>query len=290
MRAQTAQYVYAVVFFFGIAISPVRADALFFSAIPLQEPKREKVLYSVVADKLGKTLGMPVDFRVSNDYQHTLSMFRDGDIDLAWVGGVTGLLARRADPEARAIVKGFEDQFFQSLLIANHKTGLKPQQAIPEEIRGLSMVMASPLSTSGRVMPEYLLHQHFGQPIREVFSEIGLSGTHERTIQWVAAGKYQLGAVDFRVWYSMLQERRFDASLVHVVWQSPYFPDYHFIVRGDTEKKFGKGFVSKLQSALLAMNGDGRVMNIFRRSHFLEAGNRDFAEIERAAKFLGLLE
>ena len=54
-------------------------------------------------------------------------------------------------------------------------------------------------STSGRVMPEHFIRQHFGRAPDQVFSRVGFSGDHSRTIQVVQSGAFEVGALDFTV-------------------------------------------------------------------------------------------
>lgn len=266
------------------------ATTLNFSAIPHQDSRNETALYSILARKLSDELGLEVRFVPSRDYQHTVTQFAQNDIAFAWFGGLTGLLARRSDPGAQVIARGFEDRFFKSLLIANRKTGLKPQTDLPSEVQGLSLAMGSELSTSGRLFPEYFLQNHLGKPISSVFPKITFSGGHEKTVRLVEQGQYDLGFVNYRIWFDLLQRGRIDTDHVHVIWESPTYPDYHFLVRSDIEEQFGKGFRNKLQDALLSLSSDGRVTRVLRRSHFVKASNEDVAPVEAAAKALGLID
>lgn len=279
-----------VVLFACVACSRSFAETLYFSAIPLHDPAQEKLLYSVVSKKLAAKLNMNVEFIPSNDYEQTLELFQQGNIALAWFGGVTAMIARQRDPGAQAIVQGYEDQFYKTLLIANRRTGLEPSKEIPSGIRGMSLALGSELSTSGRLFPEYYLLQRFGEPIKKVFKKIGFSGLHEKTIEWVEQGLYDIGWVDYRVWYDLVHKGRINTNRVSVIWESPRFSDYQFVTRSDIEKTFGAGFRAKLQRALLALSADGQVMKIFARSHFIAASNEDFADVSNAALAIGLVD
>ena len=49
-------------------------------------------------------------------------------------------------------------------------------------------------------MPEYFLRRRFGgRAPEEVFSRVGFSGDHSRTIQLVQSGAYETGALDYSV-------------------------------------------------------------------------------------------
>lgn len=266
------------------------AQTLYFSAIPHHNRVQEELLYSMVAKHLTERLNMPVEFIASSDYHETLSLFGQRKIAFAWFGGLTGLLAKNSDPNAQAIVMGFEDQFFKTLLIANYSSGLSYSNELPSKLRGKTLALGSELSTSGRLFPEYFLQQRFGEPIANVFTKIGYSGRHEKTIHWVEQGLYDVGAVNFQVWYALLQKGRINTARVGVIWESPPYSDYHVLACSDLDKRFGEGFQRKLESAMLSMNANGQLMKIFGRSHFVKASKRDFTDVERAAKQLGLID
>ena len=74
-----------------------------------------------------------------------------------------------------------------------------------------------------------------------------------------------------------------------MIWKTPGYPDYNWSIRGDVDKKFGAGFIKKVQSALLAMN-DPDLLKSFPREAFIPASNSDYAPIEETAKAIGLID
>ena len=210
-------------------------------------------------------------------------------MQLAWFGGFTGVQARREVPDSQAIAQGAEDVAFKSFVIANTKTGLKPVKEFPKEIAGKSFTFGSRGSTSGRLMPEYFIRKGFGgRNPDEVFSRVGFSGDHSRTIQLVQSGAYEVGVVDFTVWDLDSKAGKVDPSQVIVIWESPTFPDYQWTVRGDVDRTYGAGFKEKLRAALLAID-DPAILTPFARSKFIPAKNSDYAPLEEVAKAANLL-
>ena len=75
-----------------------------FSAIPNQNATELKAKFDPMAAHLADELGVPVEFVPSADYKASVEMFKNGQIQLAWFGGVTGVQAHHAVAGARAIV------------------------------------------------------------------------------------------------------------------------------------------------------------------------------------------
>ena len=270
------------------AAFPQDRPAFVFTAIPDQDETRLVERFTRVADYLQGRLGLPVKYLPVKSYPAAVTAFTNGQVQLAWFGGFTGVQARRQVAGSEAIAQGAEDVAFKSFFIANTKTGLAPSKEFPKAIAGKSFTFGSRASTSGRLMPEYFVRSAFGRGPEEVFSRVGFSGDHSRTIQLVQSGAYEVGALDFSVWELDRKAGKLDPAQVTVIWETPTFPDYQWTVRGDVEKVYGAGFKDKLAAALLAIN-DPAILDQFARSKFIPAKNSDYGPIEEVGKVTNLL-
>ena len=240
------------------AAGPVRAQGarpvFVFTGIPDQDESRLVERFGRVAAYLEGRLGVPVRYIPVKNYPAAVTAFTNGQVQLAWFGGFTGVQARRAVPGSLAIAQGAEDAAFKTYLIANARTGLAKAGAFPSAIAGRTFSFGSRASTSGRLMPEYFIRQAFpGKTPEEVFAKVGFSGDHSRTIQLVQSGAFEVGAVDYSVWDLDSRAGKVDAAQVSVIWESPGFPDYQWTVRGDADASFGAGFTARLTQALVGI-------------------------------------
>ena len=276
----------------AVMISPAQADeakTLVFSAIPDQDETALKARFGKVADYLSKTLDIPVKYVPVKSYAAAVTSFRNDQVQLAWFGGLSGVKARLLTPGAQAIAQGEEDPNFHSYIIAHSSTGLKASDDFPKEIAGKSFTFGSKGSTSGRLMPEYHIRQNLEKSPDDIFKTVGFSGNHSRTVTLVESGAYEIGAVNFKVWDKMVEEKKVDTSKVTAIWKTPAYPDYQWTLRGDVDAKWGEGFSEKVKQALLSMD-DPELLAAFPRSSFISATNEDFLPIEETAKEIGLLD
>ena len=262
---------------------------LAFTAIPDQDESRLVERFGRVATFLQGQLGVPVIYVPVKTYPAAVTAFTNNQVQLAWFGGFTGVQARRAVPGSEAIAQGVEDTKFRSFFIANTKLGLARAEAFPKGIAGHSFSFGARASTSGRVMPEYYIRQAFGEAPDKVFTRVGFSGDHTRTLQLVQSGAYEVGAMDFTVFDLEKQAGRVDPAQVSVIWETPPFPDYNWTVRGDVDARFGAGFRDKLRAALIACH-DPAILSQFARTGFIAAANADYAPIEQVAQQTELLD
>ena len=272
-----------------LLILNVHAEALVFTAIPDEDESKLKERFGPMSEYLSKTLDIEVSYVPVKSYAAAVSAFRNGQVQLAWFGALSGVQARSTVPNSLALAQGFEDQAFWTYLIAHKSTGLKVGDVIDKSMRGMTMTFGSKSSTSGRLIPEFYLTERFGESPDKVFEKVGYSGNHSRTLRLVESGSYDIGAINYAVWERELAAGNIDTDAVTVIWKTPAYPNYQWSIRGDVDAQFGAGFSDKVKAALLAMN-DPKLLKSFARSGFIPAQNSDYAPIKRTAQQVGLID
>ena len=261
-----------------------------FTGIPDQDESRLVERFGRVASYLQEKLGVPVKYIPVKNYPAAVTAFTNGQVQLAWFGGFTGVQARRAVPGSQAIAQGAEDAAFKTYFIANTALGLDKSSDFPKATAGRTFTFGSRASTSGRLMPEHFIRQAFpGKTPEEVYARVGFSGDHSRTIQLVQSGAYEVGALDYTVWGLDTRAGKIDDKAVKVIWESPIYPDYQWTVRGDVDKTYGEGFTERLKQALIEVK-DPAILEPFGRSKFIAVTNDDYAPLIEVGKSTGLLD
>jgi len=265
------------------------AKPFVFTAIPDDNEARLRERFDKVAAYLSKQLKVEVKYVPVKTYAASVTAFKNNQVQMAWFGGLSGLQARLAVPGSQAIAQGEEDKQFVTYFIANAATGLKEGTELPKGVAGKTFTFGAKDSTSGRLMPEYFIRQAYGKSPEEVFSRVGFSGDHSKTIALVQSGAYDVGAVNYTVWNLETKEGKVDPAKVSVIWKTPTYQDYQFTVRGDVDKEYGPGFTKRLTEALLAIK-DPDLLASFPRKGFVPAKNEDYEVLRTVAKSIGLLD
>ena len=264
-------------------------ETLYIGGIPDQETSLLVRRFDGLAHYLSDKLGVPVKYKASIDYAAVVTAFANGDLHLAWFGGLTGVQARKQSPGAKAIAQRPRDTEFVSAYIVQSDL---PAQEL-QDLAGLTFTFGSINSTSGHLMPRHYLVQAGIDPDSDFNGLPNFSGSHNTTWKLVESGSFQAGALNKTVWENAVSGNRIDVSKVRQMSVTPPYFDYNWSARGDLDESFGVGFTQRLQDALLNMHLDSSqsdLLEAFRTDSFITSKNENYADIESVAKSLGMLE
>jgi phosphonate transport system substrate-binding protein len=272
-----------------------KTQPLTTGAIPDQDPEKLQRLYGKLAKYLEAELNVPVVYKPVTDYTAAVTAFKVGDLDLVWFGGLTGVQARLQVPGAEAIAQRDIDAQFHSVFIANKASGIQSVQDIKglTALKGRTFTFGSESSTSGRLMPQYFLQQA-GMQLSDFKGEVGFSKSHDATLELVTAGTYEAGALNEQVWLSRLKEGKVDQNTVEVIWRSPAYYDYHWVVNPEVKKRYGEDFPQKVQAALMKLDPkvpeQKEILELFGAEKFIPTQNSNYARIEAIGREIGKIK
>ena len=257
------------------------------AGIPDQNSDKLARRYEALTEYLSNELGVEVEFVPTVDYAATVIGFKQGDIQMAWFGGLTGVQARLAVPGSEAIVQRPRDAEFHSKFIV----GTDVDARTLEDLAGLTFTFGSESSTSGHLMPRFFLLQAGIDPATDFNGKPNFSGSHDTTWKLVESGAFQAGALSEAVWDAALSEGKIDASRVRVLTTTPPYFDYNWTIRGDADDTYGDGFTEKVRQALLKIDGETpEILNLFSADSFVETSNDNYDAIRDVAELLGIID
>ncbi len=293
------------VFFIGLVLSIIlvacapaaaeqEVEPFVIGAIPDQDPDLLQRRFGLLSEYLNEELGVPVEYIPVTDYAASVTAFRVGDLDMVWVGGLTGVQARLQVDDAQAILQRDGDDQFHSVFIANADSGLEPIDDVSglSQLEGHSFTFGSESSTSGRLMPQYYLGQA-GVELSEFKGEAGFSGSHNTTIELVEAGSYEAGSLNEQVWLSSVESGDVDLERVQVIWRTPAFYDYHWVIRPDVVERFGDDFITRVSQAFTQLDIDNpdhkEILDLFSAQAFIVTEDGNYLQIESVGQEIGLI-
>ena len=281
-----------------VACAPSKGDQdtapFVIGAIPDQDPDLLQRRFGILADYLKEELNVPVEYIPVTDYAASVTAFRVGDLDMVWFGGLTGVQARLQVDDAQAVIQRDNDDQFHSIFIANTDSGISPFEDVDglSQLEGHSFTFGSESSTSGRLMPQFYLSQA-GVELSELKGEAGFSGSHDTTIELVEAGSYEAGVLNEQVWLSHLESGDVDLEKVQVIWRTPAFYDYHWVIRPDVVERYGEGFIERVTKAFTQLDSDNpdhkEILDLFSAEKFIVTENGNYIEIETVGRDIGMI-
>jgi phosphonate transport system substrate-binding protein len=271
------------------------AEPFVIGAIPDQDPELLQRRFGLLADYLSEELGVPVEYIPVTDYAASVTAFRVGDLDMVWFGGLTGVQARLQVDDAKAILQRDIDEQFHSVFIANTDSGITPIDDISglSQLEGHSFTFGSESSTSGRLMPQYYLGEA-GVELSDFKGEAGFSGSHNTTIELVEAGSFEAGVLNEQVWLSSVESGEVDLDRVQVIWRTPAYYDYHWVIRPDVVERYDEEFVDLVTQSFTQLeinNPDHKeILDLFSAEKFIVTENGNYIQIESVGREIGLIK
>jgi phosphonate transport system substrate-binding protein len=205
---------------------------------------------------LTKALGVPTRMRYATDYAGIIEAVRAGQIQGAHFGAAQyALLFKTSGGNAEPLVKeinAYGTPGYQSIIIVRADSGLNSV----EGLKGRTLAFPDPNSTSGYVVPTYLLGK-LGYMKPGFFGRTGFAGNHEQAILAVANKTYDAAAT-FR--YSdaasqpsrLVEKGMIPAGAVRAIWNSDFIPDGPFAIR----KELPAALKAELATAFIRMPAD----------------------------------
>jgi phosphonate transport system substrate-binding protein len=265
------------------------------SAIPDQDPVKLTTINQTMASYLAGQLGRKVEFVPVTDYAASVSLFRSGDLDMVFFGGLTGVQARLQTPGATLLAQRDIDDAFQTVFIASAGSGLTPITDVKQlsGVKGKRFTFGSESSTSGRLMPEYFLDQAGLSSEKDFNGPPGYSGSHDKTIDLVQSGTYEAGALNLQVWKTRKEKGTVDLTKVSELFVTPTYHDYHWLAGPKTNERFGAGFTDKVSAALTGLDGNdpehAQLLALYGAKRFIPTQVENYREIEQIGRKLKLI-
>jgi phosphonate transport system substrate-binding protein len=255
--------------------------------IPDVDPETAIERNTALADYLESELDASVDLRTTTDYAGLVQAMSAEQVDLAYFGGVSYVLAHHR-ANAKPIVVGSEDGTtdWHSVFIAHESTSVATMADVKESAGELDLVFGDPLSTSGTVMPTYYLRRQHDMNPELSFDSLTHVGAHDAVMEAVAGGNSDLGALNARIYDSLVEDGT-EAESVTAVWRTPGFADYPWAV----DASLDDGTVSSIRNAFTSLDDKGKDAVLAQQNvdRYVEASHEDFEELNDAVEMAGLL-
>jgi len=210
-------------------------DALTFAIIPTEETVAELQLYKPVTDRLAKMTGKKIQFFMPTSYASVVEGLLSKFVDVAVLGPYTYVIANSKDPNVEVFAtyakkKGHmqeEGPGYKAALIS--KKGSKFTSI--DSLKGSTLALADPGSTSGNLMPRVVFSKVVNMDIDKFFGKVIYSGSHELSAVAVDKGKVDAAFVATHRFDNVVNKGEIKLEDVNVLWESKPIPQDPFVYR-----------------------------------------------------------
>jgi len=266
------------------------SKTLYIGGIPDQNLSVLEERFGSVADHLSSELGVDVEYVPVVDYSSLVTAFKNGEIMLAWFGGLTGLQAKSFTPGATSIVQRPLDQKFTSVFVVDAESSIDSLA----ELAGTSFTFGSTNSTSGHLMPRSFLLAAGVDPETDFRGVPNFSGSHDLTWKLVESGSFEAGALNAAVWKRAVSDGDVDLSKIRVLEETPEYVDYQWLAHPDLETSWDNALTADVKNALLGISQstdrEKRILELFETDSFVAVDESDYDDLEQIARSLNMLQ
>ncbi|MCL7488713.1 MAG: phosphate/phosphite/phosphonate ABC transporter substrate-binding protein [Desulfobulbaceae bacterium] len=256
------------------ALQSANAELIFhFGVIPRDNPRLAYEKYQPLLDYLGRETGLQIELLLKNTYEETVRSLGDGEIDFALLGPLTYLDAynRFGTPPIVKSITEEGEPFYFSVMVAPSGNEFRDLS----DLRGKKLAFASLWSTSGNLMPRYMLA--WGGIHLDKLETYNNFNYHETVVKKVLSQEYDAGGIR-----KSIADRYLQYGLQIIATSEP-IPTGPVVVSPETPY----AVVRKIQDALLSMKDkeNGRLvlqqLDPDLQGGFISASDADYSGIRK---------
>jgi phosphonate transport system substrate-binding protein len=242
----------------GSPASPGGGDTMVFAAVPSEESTSLQQSYAAVLAMLERETGTTIEFQNATDYAAVIEGMRAGQIDIAFFGPFSYVLAKGQDPGITPVASSVdaqgEEPGYQSYGITSAGSDITDLAGFA----GRTVCFVDPNSTSGYLYPTAGLMEAGVDPaagLTPVFA-----GGHDASALAVASGQCDAGfAYDTIVDRQLIESGQLQPGQLRIVWRSETIAGSPIAVASDVDPQrrqvIADAFAQKANVDYLAANG-----------------------------------
>ncbi|MFA6972051.1 MAG: phosphonate ABC transporter substrate-binding protein [Gallionella sp.] len=260
-----------------------QARDLVMGLIPADNNEEMIKTFEPMRAYLEKKLGQKVKMFTATDYAGVIEAMKKKRVDIAWFGPLSYYLAEQeagAEAFAVGIREGSNSPTYKSIIVTPCDSGIKNLL----DLKGKSVAFVDPASTSGGLMPSYMVKQATGKMPQEFFGKFTYAGSHDAA-ELAVKNKTVDAAADNDITYpKMLEKGLITKESNCIIAESAPLPGSPLVYRGDLPKELK----AQIRDAILNADKEIKVTGYGKISHYVAVEPKDYQMIRNMVKELGL--
>ncbi len=241
-------------------------------------------LQGIVAEALGKEV-LIEDYP---DYNGVVEAMNYGQVDMAFFGPLTYVIAHHKSGAEAIIVQLVKDKpYYYSYIIAHKDNPSESLDDLLKRTGDVSFAFGDPNSTSGSLVPGRELKNRgvYTSATEYAMKDVRFTGSHDITALSVQNKEVDAGAIDSAIYENLVEQGTVDGQQIKILWQSEPLFQYPWAVKKGTDAPT----IAKLQETFVGIQ-DETILKGFGISGFAKTSDADYESIRAAAEAEGRLE
>ncbi|HZG85076.1 phosphate/phosphite/phosphonate ABC transporter substrate-binding protein [Paenibacillus sp.] len=267
---------------------PAASEPFQIAVIPVQTEGQLGEAMNKLQTILSDALGREVTIQDYPDYNGVVEAMNFGQVDMAFFGPLTYVIANHKSGAEAIVVQLVEDKPTYFSYIITHKD--HPWNSLDElfaDPSAVTFAFGDPNSTSGSLVPGVELKAR-GVLVSETESklkEVRYTGSHDVTALAVQNKQVDAGAIDSAIYENLVEQGTIDGSQLKVIWRSEPLFQYPWAVKKGTDPEL----IKLLQDTFVSIT-DETILSGFGISGFAPTTDADYESIRTVAEKEGRLE
>ena len=261
----------------------VQARDLVVGLLPAENNEDMVKRFEPMRAYLEKKLGEKVKVFTATDYTGVIEAMRKKRVDVAWFGPLSYLLAEQeagAEAFAVGIRAGSNSPTYKSIIVARCGNGIRTIK----DLKGKSVAFVDPASTSGGLVPTYMIKQATGVMPQDYFGKFTYAGSHDAAELAVKNGTVD-AAADADVTYDrMLAKGLISRETNCIIAESAPLPGPPLAWRGDLAPDLKK----RIADAVMNAHKETEISGYINLVRYVPSKPGEFDMIRDMVKSLGL--
>ncbi len=195
---------------------------------------------------LSQTLKQPVVLEGVPDYKAAVDLLVEEKVQIARLGPLTYVEAKRQNPEIEPIVAAINEAtgrpWYKSAIIVNTDSAIKTL----DDLKGKRLGFVSPLSTSGYMFAAvHLLDLGFN--FDSDFASVEFFKSHDKTLAALLSGQVDAIVIELEI-YAQGRKSGKISDTYQVIWESEPIPESPIVV----SQKLSPELINQLKEAFIA--------------------------------------
>ncbi len=251
--------------------------------IPAENREEIEKQFEPMRAYLEKKLGIPVKTFAATKYAGVVEAMQRDKIDIAWFGPLSYVLAEKeagAEAFAVGVRKSNGKSTYKSIYVVPGDSNIKSIQ----DLKGKNVAFVSPTSTSGGLVPTYLVKKATGKMPEEFFGKLSYAGGHDAA-ELAVKNKTVDAAADSDITYNkMLKNGQITKASNRIIAESEPLPGLPLAYR----KELDPSLKQKIKDTFLNAHKEIQVTGYGELLRYEAAKSQDYKIIRDMIQELGL--